>query len=360
MQSRFLKIASQRCRSSKIVGLGLTTLMSCMLCASIPAKTPTADRPIGVGGAQKFYGVNLAGGEFKSEVLPGKLGQDYIYPDKSVAQPFVTHGFNTVRVPILWERLQPSPFKPLSDTEMQALDASIDAIDGFSNIVLDVHNYASYRGQRLDQIDGGGLMLADLWTRLAQHYIGSKKIIFGIMNEPHDIDPHDWRKMVDQSVAAIRKAGAKNLLLIPGSNWTGAHSWTAGGSSSNAAAFSSFKDPDDNFVYELHQYLDTDSSGTHDSCVDANLVRARMSEVTEWLRTHEVKAFLGEFGGPQGAECLASLDALMNYTDMNNDVWVGWTYWAGGPWWGDYSFSVQPRDGHDKAQITILRKHFGH
>jgi endoglucanase len=304
-----------------------------------------------------MHGINLAGGEFKPEILPGQVWKDYVYPDRSVADPFVKHGFDTVRLPVLWERIQPEPFKPLSDSEIALVDASIKELDGFSTILLDIHNYAYYRGQRLDKIDRGGAMLADLWTRLAQHYAGSPNMAFGIMNEPHDIDAWAWRKIADETVAAIRAAGAKNLLFIPGTSWTGAHSWTAGGENSNAAAFQTFRDPGNNFIFELHQYLDPDSSGTTSACVESSLARERMVAVTQWLRDRKAKGFLAEFGSPQSGECLKSLGALMDYMNANNDVWAGWTYWAGGPWWGNYMLSIQPDQGQDKPQMRTLLDH---
>jgi endoglucanase len=35
------------------------------------------------------------------------------------------------------------------------------------------------------------------------------------------------------------------------------------------------------------------------------------------------------------------------------------TYWAGGPWWGDYPLSVEPRGGKDRPQMKILTKYSG-
>ncbi|HIB99683.1 TPA: glycoside hydrolase family 5 protein, partial [Candidatus Poribacteria bacterium] len=45
--------------------------------------------------------------------------------------------------------------------------------------------------------------------------------------------------------------------------------------------------------------------------------------------------------------------------DDNTDVWLGWTYWAAGPWWGDYMFSIEPKIGEDRPQMVILEKHIG-
>ena len=38
-------------------------------------------------------------------------------------------------------------------------------------------------------------------------------------------------------------------------------------------------------------------------------------------------------------------------------MWQGVTYWAGGPWWGDYMFSIEPQNGVDKPQMGILMEH---
>ncbi len=55
------------------------------------------------------------------------------------------------------------------------------------------------------------------------------------------------------------------------------------------------------------------------------------------------------------------LDALLDHVSANKDVWIGWTYWAGGPWWGsDYEFSIEPADPgapSDRPQMAVLREH---
>ena len=48
----------------------------------------------------------------------------------------------------------------------------------------------------------------------------------------------------------------------------------------------------------------------------------------------------------------------MRFMSENNDVWLGWTYWAGGAWWPeDYFTSVQPLGGQDRPQMAILEKY---
>jgi hypothetical protein len=35
---------------------------------------------------------------------------------------------------------------------------------------------------------------------------------------------------------------------------------------------------------------------------------------------------------------------------------MGGTYWAAGPWWGNYPLSVEPRNGQDRPQMAVLLK----
>lgn len=319
-----------------------------------PAPLPPA------GGAPRYWGVNIAGAEFAPDNPDATYGTHYIYPDAKVAAPFAARGMNAIRVPILWERIQPWPQAMLSPKDSKRLDEALDALSDFPLVIIDVHNYARYQGVRLGNDAASMDKLADLWTRLADRYKDRPNVAFGIMNEPNDIDPRVWRTLADRAVQAIRKTGAKNLILVPGANWTGAGSWTGGGDASNAKAFETFTDPGNNFAFEMHQYLDGNSGGSSEQCVDRQVGVDRLRDATQWLRQHKARAFLGEFAVGPSPQCLDSLDGLLATLKANGDVWMGWTYWAAGPWWGDSWTSVQPdRNGRDKPQMTVLLKYVG-
>lgn len=308
-------------------------------------------------GPLPMMGVNLASGEFAPERVPGVHGKDYRYPTDRTAAPFLAAGMNTLRIPLLWERLQPAPNGPLLESEMVRIDRMLSQLSGAQTIVLDLHNYGRYRGKALDP-ESGARMLADFWSRLSARYGRNSRVAFGIMNEPTSISARDWRLIADQAVSAIRMNGSKNLILVPGTRWTGAHSWSTGGDESNAAAMTGFKDPAGNFAIEVHQYLDYDSSGKDKKCSDKGAGSRRIAGFTRWARAQRVKAVLGEFGASSDLTCLAALDDMLRYMARNRDVWIGWTYWAGGDWWGDYAYSIQPRAGQgEKPQFTLLRRY---
>lgn len=307
----------------------------------------------------QLTGVNLAGGEFKPARRPGVYGKDYLYPRDADLATFARAGMNVVRVPLRWERVQPGLSQALSPEEVGRLDTVVASASAYGlTVILDVHNYGRYAGRSVTEpvvADG----LVDLWRRLASHYRG-KRVAFGLMNEPHGIAATAWRRIVDRVMRAIRATGARNLVLVPGTKWTGAHSWTrTGGGGSNADAFAGFRDPGGNFAFEMHQYLDSDSSGTHPGCGGPDTGVDRLRAATAWLRSVRARGFLAEFGAGGDAACLATLDRMLAYMDRNGDVWSGWTYWAAGPWWpASYAFSVQPsRTGDERPQMRVLRRH---
>ncbi|HSW89202.1 MAG TPA: hypothetical protein VLG12_08615, partial [Candidatus Saccharimonadales bacterium] len=70
-----------------------------------------------VSNSQFLYGVNMSGGEFGEKNLPGKLYTDYIYPhDNLDFRYFSAKHVSVIRLPIRWERIQPTAFGPLSTT----------------------------------------------------------------------------------------------------------------------------------------------------------------------------------------------------------------------------------------------------
>lgn len=52
----------------------------------------------------------------------------------------------------------------------------------------------------------------------------------------------------------------------------------------------------------MHQYLDSDGSGTSGTCVSSTIGAERIADATTWLQNNGLKGFLGEIGaGSNGA-----------------------------------------------------------
>jgi endoglucanase len=177
------------------------------------------------------------------------------------------------------------------------------------------------------------------------------------MNEPNTMSTDLWVADANTAIAAIRATGAKNLILVPGNAWTGAWTWLSSSyGTPNGTALLGVVDPANNFAFEVHQYLDTNGSGGNmGACVSSTIGSQRLAAFTTWLTQHGYKGFLGEFGAGTNSTCLAALDDLVKHMETHPQQWLGWTYWAAGPWWGTSVSAIEPNpDGSDKPQTLKL------
>jgi endoglucanase len=125
------------------------------------------------------------------------------------------------------------------------------------------------------------------------------------MNEPHDLDIESWAKTSQAAVNAIRGAGATSqIILLPGTDFASAGMFQSG----SGAAMLGVKNPDSStagLVFNVHQYLDQNYSGTTVECAYNNVETFR--NLATWLRSNGRKAMLTETGGGNTQSCMAKL-----------------------------------------------------
>lgn len=315
----------------------------------------------GVYSQTEYVGVNLAGAEFGENNLLDTYNQHYTYPTRAAVDYFVDKGMNVFRLPFRWERLQHTANAEFNSAELSRIKNFVDyATSKNAFVILDPHNYSRYYGNLIGIDELPVSAFRGFWQRLALYFKDYPKVIFGLMNEPHSMASELWLADAHAAISAIRTIGATNLILVPGNGWSGAHSWNSSWyGTPNGTIVQNIVDPADNYAIEVHQYLDDNSSGASDECVSSTIGSSRLKDFTRWLRVHEKRGFLGEFGISANDNCLTALDDMLDYIDDNTDVWLGWTYWAAGLWWGDYMFSIEPKIGEDRPQMVILEKHIG-
>ena len=333
---------------------GFARLALLVLCLALTAGRSEA-KPL------PYTGTSIAGGEFFDPVkTPNPVyGKDFSYPTADEFRYFASNGMNVFRIPFLWETLQPVPKQPFRPEEIMRLQAVVAlATSQGLTVLLDPHNYARYDGKIVGGPDIGDDALADFWGRMAQAFKSNKHVWFGLMNEPHDMPTAQWLGAANAAIAAIRAAKAHNLILVPGNAWTGAGSWLGtwyGGA--NGVVMLGVRDPENHYVFEVHQYLDPDGSGTHPEISSPTLGVERLKAFTAWCRLHKKRAFLGEFAVPATPDGRAALDAMLTDMERSPDVWLGYTWWAAGSRWGEYMFTLEPKNGVDRPQMAWLRPH---
>lgn len=302
-----------------------------------------------------FRGVNLSGAEYSD--ADGIEGTNFFYPTPTTMTYFAKKGFDTVRLPFKWERLQPTLGADLDDQELQRLTSSVKALreQGF-RVILDPHNFGYYGKLRIGSKGLPARRLTDFWIRLAVNFADDQGVVFGLMNEPYDIGARDWLDAANAAIRGIRQVKAKNLILVPGTHWSGASSWGDDfGQGANSEVIKEVSDPDNNFAIEFHQYLDVDSSGTHAECSNREGALQAIKNATAWLRANNFRGMIGELGVSAAPECTEALSRIVTHLRTNSDAWLGLTYWAAGDWWSPTEpLNIQPQGAGDKPQLTAL------
>ena len=305
-------------------------------------------------------GVNLAGAEFNGHLEQTKYGQHYFYPSPSTVDYYATKGMNVIRLPVLWERVQPQLLGKLDETEMSRIDAVVNysTAKGIT-VIIDVHNYAKYFNAVIGTQKLPPQAFGELWNQIAMRYKDNALIIFGLMNEPVELRAESWLEAANIAIENIRRTGSKNLVLVPGVGWTSAHGWMSWRyGTPNSEVMLKVVDPGNNFAYDVHQYFDSNYSGTNPECQSTEVGVVALKVFTQWARYHRKRGFLGEFGAGPDQKCLETLDRTLSYMAGTSTVWLGWTYWAGGVGWPEDFFSnLEPVGGQDRPQMKVLEKY---
>ena len=327
--------------------------------------------------SQYLRGVNLSGAEFGQDEMPGVFGVDYTYNSETSFRYFAAKNLGLIRLPVRWERLQPVLGGPLDPANVALLKGDLGwAAAHGAKVIIDIHNYGRYSINEngalnvyvLDNVYGGvtkvsGADLADFWSKMSTEFQGQPAVYaYDLMNEPHDMGTANWHAISQAVVSAIRANGDGTLIMVESDNWSGAYSWlTINGPTSWIA------DPMGNFIYEAHQYFDSDNSGTYAKTYDqelssnpdlANVGVTRLKPFLEWCANNNVRGYLGEYGIPNtDARWMMVLDNFL--TSLDGAGFDG-TCWSAGEWWPtDYSLSLQPLDDFtvDRPQLAVLSRH---
>ena len=349
--------------------------------------------------ARAPIGVNLAGAEFAGQKVPGVEGREYGWPTPECLDYWHAKGMRLVRLPFLWERLQPELMGSFETNYMAALKRTIDELRArHMQVVLDVHNYAKYRGQKIGSEQVPVAAFADLWGRLATTFKDDPVIWgYGLMNEPAC---KPWAPAAQAAVLAIRKADMHTPIVVandyPG--WSASPSSIlkyggAAGKSGDLATWAAermpigdpatFIDPGSNIIFEIHVYLDHDNSGTYRKSYAEEIARTdgpgvrvspeigvdRIRPFAAWVKRHGVRGYVGEFGVPANPNVdlrwLEALDRTVAFIHTNN---IACTYWAAGPRWTPGNPNVIERSGWptgtskeerlgDRPQLKVLMKY---
>jgi endoglucanase len=325
--------------------------------------------PISAEAALPTYmkGVHLSGAEY-NEGPTGTLGTTYVYPTTEEFDYYKSKGFSIIRLAFDSAKVQPTVMQALNQKELANITTLVEyAREKGLYVILDPHNYGKMWGNAIHDfglIGGDSISncdFANFWQRLATVYQKYPNIIYGLENEPNEQTPTQWKASAIAAINAIRTVSKTQVIFIPGSNWTTAANWVSSG---NAAAWTGYKDPAGGpFMFEMHQYLDFDYSGTHNTCA-SGYGSTVLTAATSWLVANGYKAFLGEFGwynvgGVVSSACQTEGTALLDAMASHSEQWAAWTWCCSGPWAGNNGVNLDPgadgKPGDQPQTVTLLK-----
>ncbi|KAF8863612.1 glycoside hydrolase [Acephala macrosclerotiorum] len=193
--------------------------------------------------------------------------------------------FNIFRLNVGWQFITTSQYTaiPMLDpTNLAIYDFLVQScLASGAYCLIDFHDFARFRGPT-------DAIRAATWGNIAAKYKNQSKVVFGLMNEPHNAPSVVTR-------AASCQAAVTAIVL-------------------SGPALSAVTNPDgsfNNLVFNVRKYLDSGSSGTH-------------IESWIWLRCSGRQALLSEIGGGFVASCELYVCQAIAYLNANSDVYLGY------------------------------------
>lgn len=166
--------------------------------------------------AAYLNGINIMDLGISGHVLPGVFNTNYTKPSLSSLQYLKSRGNKVIRIPFLWERVQPTLGGALDSAYMgYIIDVLKDAHTAGLKVILDMHNYGRYNGEVMGSVLGPTeVQYKDAWTKIvnaiaAEPLASPAVYAYDIMNEPHDLP--DTRGTLDNATMSPIATFAANL-----------------------------------------------------------------------------------------------------------------------------------------------------
>jgi endoglucanase len=359
---------------------------------SVSGPQPVAAEP------PSLRGTNLVGmeGGFGFDQATGPVpNTHYAVHSTQVIDYLASKKMNVIRLLFSWERMQSRLLGPIPAAatgnyrsyfdDFERIVAYATNVKGMTVIIEPWQASASggvggpsWRGN----VVGNGVVtnahFADFWGKLAKLHAGNARVAIGLVNEPNGMSTMTWFGAAQAAITAIRDAGFKGDIHVPGNGWSGAGSWTddaydaAATKRSNAYGWLNARgpgqallDPLGKLLVAVHTYADADAAGSTTNVVSSTVSRTRVKVVVDWARAHGLGVFVGEIGMYASApNAAANWKDFVAYAKESRDTLRGFAWWGCGKpgWWDDVAaaggghFSITPTGGYagDTPNMTMI------
>ncbi|MGY4458022.1 glycoside hydrolase family 5 protein [Bradyrhizobium sp. LB13.1] len=321
-------------------------------------------------------GVNVSGAEYSWMPFVGVTDLDYL----------ANQGVTLIRLPISWERMQPTLNGPLDPTYLSGLENVLsEAAARGIQVVIDLHNYGRYNlNYAADAAANYGIVAPDapdssvigssavpvsafasFWNALASQLNGHAGLAgYDIMNEPNNMGSSTiWPQAAQAAVDAIRAADMKTPVYVEGYQWASAANWLVYNANLHIT------DPANKIIYEAHQYFDSNGSGQYAQTyaqqgATPNVGVQDLQPFLSWLQANNYQGFVGELGVPSNdPNWTAVLNNALSQLQAAGVSSTVWNYVYADPsgknsWWPvTDSLSIDPKAGWGAATMEAIFAH---
>ena len=366
--------------------------------------TPATDNVSGL----PLVGINIASTAdnpwFDASGYPIVAGTAYRSPTTDLAlwQGVVQAAINTstpwiARIGISGERMIGQSGNTLNPTYVAQIRTELDTIHSLGGkVLLDLHNYGRwwtpvsetiynlYPGVK--RFEGWNTHPAvrliwtpinsplcpitnndvvEMWRKIAVEFKDHPGLWgYGLMNEPHDRDVEQFSVekncfiIYQAAIKAIRSVDISGRITIGGNGYSSALMWPT--LSDN---LKTLVDPADRLYFEAHQYNDANNGGggqwvDRTSAIDIAVSLSALDPWINWLKTNNLRGFLGEFGRPDTVPNQAEFHAALQDKLIAENI--PYTQWrAGGGMPDDSVLGINKSDGTLHATAIPLRDRMG-
>lgn len=269
---------------------------------------------------------------------------------ESYFDDYVEAGFNTVRIPVTWDKhvAQTSPYT----IDKSWLDRVEEVVEwGLSRDMFVIMN-AHHEGWLKEDFDSQETRdrFDSIWSQVSVRFKGkTEKLFFEMLNEPRTHE-HDGLTQVQidelntRVLGIIRKDHPTRIVVYSGKGW------------SSSADMMAAAVPDDPYMMAYyHSYnpwnFAGDGNGTWGTDSDRNSLYSSFRNVRAWADDNGLEVFLGEFGAVEDCDYNSRMIHYASYVRGCLENNIAFAVWDDGGW-----FEVLERSSHtwhDSKDILV-------
>lgn len=240
-------------------------------------------------------------------------------------------GFSTVRV-VLFTFDHMGPDGELNPAWLKKLDWVIDtALKYDLNVIIDEHDFETCSKDATVCSD----RLGKVWSQLAERYKGySSKLIFELLNEPHDtLNGDAWNALYPKILATVRQTNPERNVIVGPTHWN----------SRNDLGQLKLPEDDAHLIVTFHYYdpfrfthqgaswAPPEITAGHDitfgSDAEVAQINADFDAVKAWSTANHRPILLGEFGAYDKAPMDSRIKWTSTVARSAEAHGFAWAYW---------------------------------